>query len=99
MWLRFNGDVAVSHNGPLLLLLLLLLLTFTMLLLLMLPWPLLGRSAAREFMNSSEAIRSSCVDDLNRFLGRTATDGPVMTIGECWIDLERIRSVVALPKI
>jgi hypothetical protein len=49
-------------------------------------------------MNSSDAIRSSCVVDFSRCFGLTEnTDGPVMTIGLCWMDRDRIRSVVALP--
>ena len=57
-----------------------------------------GKSAASEFMNSNEAIKSSWVEDLNRFLGLTAMDvGPDMVMGLCWMDRDLIRSVVALP--
>ena len=79
----------MSQSGPLLLPWLLLL------------WPL-GRSAASEFMNSSEAIKSSCVEDLNRFFGRTAIEDAapeMMEMGLCWMDRDRIRSVVARPFI
>ena len=78
MWLRFKGDAAVSQSGPLLLLLLWLWWWWWWLL-----FPL-GKSAAKLFMNSNDAIKSSWVEDLNRFLGLTAIDvGPEMLIGLC----------------
>ena len=40
------------------------------------------------------------MEDLKRCFGLTETEvGPEMTMGLCWIDRDRIRSVVARPKI